>query len=121
MFKMNSIILFFIFLVVSFPVFAKEADVISGLNLEDFGKDNKDRYMWENNPFIQVIDEVSLTDMSLTAIVFRQDDAAALINGEVVREGGKVGFSEIIHIAKDRVVLKNENGIFNLVLKKKSE
>lgn len=96
-------------------------EVLSGLNLEDFEKPADEGSQWKNNPFVQVVDEVSVSDMQLTAIVYSEEKSAALINGQVLHDGDKLGLTEVVHIASDRVVLRNESGIFNLVLKGKSE
>lgn len=115
---------FSLVLILGMPfVFAQDPgkEVLSGLNLEDFEKPADDGSKWQNNPFVQVVDEVSVADMQLTAIVYSENKAAALINGQILHEGDKIGFTIVAHIAKDRVVLRNESGIFNLVLKGKSE
>lgn len=121
-FNMTVAVGFFLFI---FPklVFAQEAgkEALSGLNLEDFEKPADEGSQWKNNPFVQVVDEVSVSDMQLTAIVYSEKKSAALINGQVLHDGDKIGLTEVVHIASDRVVLRNESGIFNLVLKGKSE
>ncbi len=118
----TALFLAFIFI---FPglVLAQNADpeALSGLNLEDFDKPTDTGSQWKNNPFVQVVDEISVSDMQLTAIVYSEDKSAALINGQILHDGDKLGMTEVVHIANDRVVLRNESGIFNLVLKGKSE
>lgn len=111
-----------IFFILPQVVFAQGAgeETLSGLNLEDFEKPANAGSQWKNNPFVQVVDEVSVSDMQLTAIVYSEEKSAALINGQVLHDGDKLGLTEVVHIASDRVVLRNESGIFNLVLKGKS-
>lgn len=121
--RMIAKIFFLIFVLQATAVAAEDPgkEVLSGLNLEDFEKPADDSTKWQNNPFVQVVDEVSVMDMQLTAIVYSENKAAALINGQVLHDGDKIGLTEVVHIANDRVVLRNESGIFNLVLKGKSE
>lgn len=90
---------------------------LSGMNVEDFQQKSKEGLRWENNPFVQPVDGASVHDLNLMAIIFREGDAAALINGQVVREGETIGFSQVVHITKKTVILKNENGIYSLALK----
>lgn len=92
---------------------------LSGLNMEDFQQEKTEGIQWKNNPFVQPIDEMSVHELNLAAIVYREGDAAVLISGQVLREGDKIGLSEVVHIEKKSVVLRNENGIFSLVLKGK--
>jgi len=92
-------------------------DSISGLNLEDFEKKKNEQTKWQNNPFVQTVDDVDVYDLQLKAIIWSPSDAAALINGEIVKTGEKIGISHVVSIEKDRVILRNENGIFRLPLK----
>ena len=76
---------------------------------------------WSKNPFVQPVGEVDISQMQLTAIVYAKGDAAALVNGETVRVGDRIGFSKITEIESNRVILRNDNGIFFLTLKKNNE
>lgn len=96
---------------------AEPSKPLSGINMEDFQQKSKEGLRWENNPFVQPVEETSIHDLNLMAIVFREGDAAALINGQVVREGETIGFSEVVHITKKTVTLRNENGVYRLALK----
>lgn len=53
----------------------------------------------------------SATASGLQSIIIRKTgQRAALINGEVVELGGKVGDAKLVKIAEDRVVLKGPEG-----------
>ena len=111
-----SCFMFFVSLFVfSSPCFAGER-ALSGLNYEDFEKGAVQKMVWKDNPFVQPADDVAVSDLRLTGIVYGETDAAAIINDRIVLEGEKIGFSEILDIERYRVILRNENGIFNLVL-----
>jgi|GEM_PF-2642255 len=91
----------------------------SGLNLEGFAGGSGEGVKWIKNPFIREIDNVSLDELHLTAIVYSPNDSAALINGQVLRKNDRIGSNEILDITRDRVIVRNEGRIFNLVLKGK--
>lgn len=94
-----------------------QADVqkaLPGLNVEDFEKQQDSQLSWGNNPFVTSLTDVSVSDMILYGIVFKEGDSSALINAQVVRVGDRIGASEILEILHDRVILKNENGVFSL-------
>lgn len=101
---------------------ARAADTpLSGINVEDFQKPKAGGLKWENNPFVQPVEGTSIHELVLTAIVHSEKDAAALINGQVVRVGDRIGLAEVVHITKKTVVLRNDNGIFSLPLKGSSK
>jgi hypothetical protein len=95
---------------------ASGAPPMSGRNLGEFDTSKPGQLKWEKNPFVQTIESIGVQDMRLTAIVYRPGSAAALINDLVVKEGDRVGDSEVVHIEAKRVVMRNENGIFSLTL-----
>lgn len=90
---------------------------LSGLNTQDFDKKGQDTVNWSNNPFVQPANEVPVSDLKLTGIAYDDDDAAAIINNTVVKKGDKIGSHEIVDIKETSVVLRNENGIFNVSFK----
>lgn len=92
------------------------AQPLSGLNLGEFDTTKPGQLKWENNPFVQTLESVGVQDMRLTAIVYRPGSAAALINNRVMKEGDRIGSSQVIHIEARRVVMRNEDGIFSLTL-----
>ncbi len=92
------------------------ANTLSGLNIEDFQKEPSNKIQWQNNPFVQNLDDVSVHELKLMAIVYREGDAACLISGQVLRQGDKIGSSELVSIEKKGVILRNEHGIFRLSL-----
>lgn len=92
------------------------AEPLSGLNLGDFDSTKPGQLKWENNPFVQSLESVGVQDMHLTAIVYRPGNAAALINGRVMKEGDRIGSSQVMHIEAKRVVMRNEDGIYSLTI-----
>ncbi len=109
--KINKIL--FALLLLSIPAFAEP---LSGLNTGEFDTTKPGQLKWENNPFVQTIESVGVQDMKLTAIVYRPGSAAALINGRTMREGDRIGSSQVVHIESKRVVMRNEDGIYSLTL-----
>lgn len=106
------------FLLLTSGLFANEkTKPLSGLNVEGLQEEKGKELRWKDNPFVQPVESLDVQDLHLTAVVQGEKEAACLINSEVLRVGEKIGFSEVIHIEKDHVVLRNENGIFGLSLK----
>lgn len=87
---------------------------LSGMNLGEFDTGKPGQLKWENNPFVQTLESVGVQDMRLTAIVYRPGNAAALINGRIMKEGDRIGSSQVVHIEAKRVVMRNEDGIYSL-------
>lgn len=90
---------------------------LSGLNIEQFEERTDEPVSWTNNPFVQPADDVAVSELKLTGIVYSPEDSAAIINDTVVRLDDKIGYNEVVGIEKSAVVLRNENGIFRLSLK----
>lgn len=107
----------FWFLCLSTFSLAQGPRTLSGLNVEGLQQGKGKELRWKDNPFVQPVESLDVQDLHLTAVVAGDRDSACLINGEVLRVGDKIGFSEVVHIEKDHVVLRNENGIFGLSLK----
>ena len=89
---------------------------LSGKNTESFEQKPTGELQWENNPFVQPIEELSIADLQLVAIVYGIKNASALISGEFLKKGDKLGQTEVLEIQKNTVILRNENGIFSLFL-----
>ncbi len=120
----NKWISLLLLLCIGLPLLAQnqESKPLSGINVEGFQEKKEKEMVWKNNPFIQPVGPLDIQDLRLTAVVMAEGkgaeaEAVCLINGEAVRVGDKIGFSELLHIEKDHVVLRNENGIFSLSLK----
>lgn len=113
----NSTTFVFLLSLFAAPLLAQPSKPLSGLNLEGLRETKRGELRWQDNPFVQPVEPLDVQDLSLTAIVSGKSDSACLINGEVLRVGNKIGFSEVLHIEKNHVVLRNENGIFSLSLK----
>lgn len=92
---------------------------LSGLNTQDFLDVTKKLLNWKDNPFIQRGEESTVDDLTLFAVVYNKNNAAALINNQIVRKGDKIGSFEVLSIEKQEVVLRNENGIFKLLFRRK--
>ena len=93
---------------------------LSGLNIEDFKSGQDTQVKWQDNPFIQTLDDSSAV-LKLYAIVYNDKDKAALIGQQVLREGNKIGTSTIIEIKPDTVIIRNEGGIFQLTFEGKKK
>lgn len=91
----------------------------SGLNTKDFLDITKKLTDWKDNPFIQRSEESTIDDLTLFAVVYNKNSAAALINNQIVRKGDKIGSFEVVSIERQEVVLRNENGIFKLLFRRK--
>ncbi|MBI4209804.1 MAG: hypothetical protein HY538_08910 [Deltaproteobacteria bacterium] len=89
----------------------------SGLDLEGFEGGARSReggLLWQDNPFVEAVEDFSVTDLVLTGIVYGDVDRAALINDRAVRKGEKIGSHEVVEVEKNHVVLRNENGLYRL-------
>lgn len=89
---------------------------LSGVNLGEFDTTKPGQLKWENNPFVQTMESVGVQDMRLMAIVYRPGNAAALINGRIMKEGDSIGENLVVHIEAKRVVMRNADGIFSLTM-----
>lgn len=100
----------------AFVTWAETQGPISGLNLEGFETQKDEGLDWSKNPFVQTVEDVTVHELVVTAIVYHPDNAAALINGQVVRKGDHIGISEVVDILEKQVVLRNDAGLFRLAL-----
>lgn len=107
---------FFLLMGAPMLAFAQTPAPLSGLNTGEFDTTKPGQLKWENNPFVQTLESVGVQDMKLTAIVYRPGSAAALINGRTMREGDRIGSSQVVHIEAKRVVMRNEDGIYSLTI-----
>lgn len=89
---------------------------LSGVNLSEFDTTTPGQLKWENNPFVRTTESVGVQDMRLMAIVYRPGNAAALINGRIVKEGDRIGDNQVVHVEAKRVVMRNTDGIFSLTM-----
>lgn len=89
---------------------------LSGMNLGEFDTTKPGQLKWENNPFVKTTESLGVQDMHLMAIVYRPGNAAALINGRVMKKGDRLGDNEVVHIEAKRVVMRNADGIFSLTM-----
>jgi hypothetical protein len=95
----------------------RQNGAFSGLDLEGFeggDRSKENGLLWRDNPFVEEVEDFSVTDLVLTGIVYGDVDRAALINDHPVRKGEKIGSHEVVEIEKNHVVLRNENGLFRL-------
>lgn len=90
---------------------------LSGLNMQGFDKKSDEKINWSNNPFVQPANDVPISDLRLSGIVYNKDEAAAIINDQIVQKGDKIGAHQVVDITKNNVLLRNENGLFGLGLK----
>jgi len=96
---------------------APQTGGVSGLNLKEFATSEQSKVQWANNPFIKPIDNVSVSELKLQGLVSSTLDEAALVNGEMVAQGDRIGSTEIVDVDGNRVVLRNGDGIFSISMK----
>lgn len=110
-------LVYLLLLLLNLPLYAdtKAPDPLSGLNLEDF-KNSSERGdpKWESNPFVKYGDSPQTKQLVLYGIVQGAGKALALINSEIVKVGDKVGSSEVVAIEKQKVVLRNSDGLYQI-------
>ncbi|MFH1356642.1 MAG: hypothetical protein ABII18_05860 [bacterium] len=110
------IFFFFVLFITSSVTMATEP--LSGLNLKDFNTQTSEQVTWQNNPFVRPANEVSVGELALTGIVSSKDRAAAIINGQIVEKGDKIGSHVVVSIEEPSlVILRTENGLFRLKMK----
>ncbi|MBU0505273.1 hypothetical protein KJ708_04695 [bacterium] len=110
------IFFFFVLFITSSVTMATEP--LSGLNLKDFNTQTNEQVTWQNNPFVRPANEVSVGELALTGIVSSKDRAAAIINGQIVEKGDKIGSHVVVSIEEPSlVILRTENGLFRLKMK----
>lgn len=106
-----------IYLLTCSPLLAdikKPPDPLSGLNLEDFqGSNRKGEKNWQSNPFVKYSDTPQTKSLTLYGIIIGPR-SLALINSEVVKVGDKIGGSEVVSIERQKVVLRNSDGLFQI-------
>jgi hypothetical protein len=90
----------------------------SGLNTKDFSDPKKGTLDWKGNPFIQQGETSGIDELTLYAVVHNQDNAQALINSQIVKKGDKIGTFTVVSIQRQSVILRNDNGVFNLSFKR---
>lgn len=94
---------------------AKAPEPLSGLNMEDFqGTVKKHDANWESNPFIRNGEGPQTKQLNLYGIIRGKSKVLALINGEIVKVGDKIGSSEVVAIETQKVILRNADGLFQI-------
>lgn len=93
------------------------ADPISGLNLEDFQSGQEKKTDWNSNPFVKYGTNPQAKQMTLLGIIHGPDRAMALINNEIVKVGDKIGTNEVVSIDRKKVILRNEDGLFQITMR----
>ena len=88
---------------------------LSGLNLQDFENKKEGEIVWSNNPFVRPAGEITLDEMKLTGIAYSVEGSAAIVNDQIVRKGDKIGSNEVVGIEKNKVIIRNEDGLFSLM------
>ncbi len=98
--------------------YAKQSEEsYSFLNIEGFENRVSVNETFDDNPFVQPVDDFSINDLILTGVVLGHEKRVALINGAILEEGEKFGNNKIISIEKRRVIIKNQDGIYSLSMK----
>lgn len=91
----------------------------SGLNMEEFKKGAGEARL-RNNAFVQVPEIFSMQKIRVSAIIYGRDRQAALILGQIVSVGDKIGTAEVMSIQRKSVTLRNENGVFRISIDRAS-
>ncbi len=98
------------------------AGAVSDFDLEWF-RDRPMEVQWGPDPFLPKIrlDKGSGNSSGrkyiLTAVILGGEKPAAVIDGEIVHAGGKIGSHRVVKILKDSVVLKGPSGLVEVLLK----
>lgn len=74
---------------------------------------------WGRDPFFLgnvSRDDIELDGMVLNGIVWDEDSQYAIVNGEVIKVGDKLGDKKIVEINKDSVVLEQDGNRHTLTL-----
>lgn len=97
----------------SFSLYAEketEVETLSELNIAEFEKEgNKEKKAGELE-----VDRIEISDLLLEGIIYSKKIRYALINGKIVKIGDLVAQHKVIKIYRDKVFLKNEEGVFKL-------
>lgn len=93
-----------------------EQKPLSGLNVEEFDQKTTTPTNWGNNPFVVPLNDVAISELKLTGIVYSVTDKGAIIGNQLVTIGDKIGSNEVVAIEKSRVILRNENGLYSLAI-----
>jgi hypothetical protein len=89
---------------------------LSGLNLDEFDQKAKTSTNWGNNPFVVPLNDVAISELKLTGIVYSDTNKGAIIGNQLVVIGDKIGSNEVVAIERSRVILRNENGLYSLAI-----
>lgn len=54
--------------------------------------------------------------LQLNAILYHEEGSLAIVNHRILRQGDLLGGSQVVSILKDRVILRDPNGIYELKL-----
>ncbi len=99
-----------------------QAGAVSDLDLEWF-RDRPTEVQWGPDPFLPKVridqgsGNTSGQKYILTAVILGGEKPAAVIDGEVVHVGEKIGSNRVVKILKDSVVLKGSSGLVEVPLK----
>ncbi len=99
-----------------------QAGAVSDLDLEWF-RDRPTEVQWGPDPFLPKVridqgsGNTSGQKYILTAVILGGKKPAAVIDGEVVHVGEKIGSNRVVKILKDSVVLKGPSGLVEVPLK----
>ncbi|MEE8319428.1 MAG: hypothetical protein V3R44_01930 [bacterium] len=99
-----------------------QAGAVSDLDLEWF-RDRPTEVQWGPDPFLPKVridqgsGNTSGQKYILTAVILGGEKPAAVIDGEVVHAGEKIGSNRVVKILKDSVVLKGPSGLVEVPLK----
>ncbi len=111
---------FFLFLSLFFCLFTYSsyaAEKLSEINIEDFVKIQKDPETKDaKDPFIKSKKVFSDNELHLFGIIHGKNVALCLINDKILFMNDSIGDYKVVHINKQRVLLKGASGNLELSL-----
>lgn len=99
----------------------KDIEVIGNQDMYKDIKEEEDAKLWGRDPFSMEAalsdGAISISDLKLEGILSRHgQNPHAIINGEVLEEGDKVGDATIVEISKDTVIVTDGEKNYSLHL-----
>ena len=109
-------LIFFSIIIIGFLAFARGG---TGQEVKyPFGPSDRDPLapLVSKSGLVLIPREMDFTGLSLKGIIYSKEGAVAIINDEVVREGGSIGDYTVFKIEEKSVILKKGNEGFTLKL-----
>jgi len=101
------------------PTVQKEADKVDDANLYNFLEQKAKAMELKRDPFTAVpiaIEKNVQSGIVLTGILWDKIKPLAVINGEILKKGSRVGNKTLIEIRRDRVILTDGEALSEVLL-----